>query len=104
MQEKNTITLTFDDGSEKDFEILFTYKSEMSGKNYVFILDEGDTVGVLEYVEQTEGQGNILPISPEDPAWEELEDVFEAFVEEQENGCAGCASHGSDECNGCSCK
>ena len=104
MQEKNTITLTFDDGSEKDFEILFTYQSEMSGKNYVFILDEGDTVGVLEYIETSEGQGNIVPISPEDPAWEELEDVFEAFVEEQEDGCAGCASHGSDECDGCSCK
>ena len=41
MQEKNnTITLTFDDGSEKDFEILFTYQSENSGKNYVFILEK----------------------------------------------------------------
>ena len=100
MQGKNTITLTYD-GTEKDFEILFTYQSEMSGKNYVFILDEGDTVVVLEYVETSGGQGKIVPISPEDPAWEELEDVFEAFVEEQENGCAGCASHGSDECHGC---
>jgi uncharacterized protein YrzB (UPF0473 family) len=103
MQEKNnTITLTFDDGSEKDFEILFTYQSENSGKNYVFILDEGDQVGVLEYVEQSEGQGNIIPISPEDEAWDELEEVFESFLEEQENGCAGCPGAGSDECNGCS--
>ena len=103
MENKNTITLTFDDGSEKEFEILFTYQSELSGKNYVFILDEGDQVAVLEYVEKEEGQGSILPIDPEDPAWEELEDVFEAFVEEQENGgCSSCSGAGCDECDGCS--
>ena len=42
MENRNTITLTFEDGSEKEFIILFTHQAECDGKNYVFILDDND--------------------------------------------------------------
>lgn len=108
MNNRNTITLTFEDGSEKDFEILFTYQSETTGKNYVYILDENDEeagVGVLEYVEKGDGVGNVMPIDETDvELWEELADVFEAYQNEidGEGACAGCPGAGSSECDGCS--
>ena len=35
MENRNTITLTFEDGSEKEFIILFNHQAEFDGKNYV---------------------------------------------------------------------
>lgn len=106
MNNRNTIILTFEDGSEKEFDILFTYQSETTGKNYVYILDGNDEeagVGVLEYVETADGMGNVMPIDESDEEiWEELAEVFEAFQNEAaEGGCAGCSGAGSSECDGC---
>ena len=107
MQNRNTITLTFEDGSEKEFDILFTYQSEQTGKNYVYILDDNDEeagVGVLEYVETSDGMGNVMPIDENDAElWEELAEVFEAYqnAADAEGACAGCTGAGSSECDGC---
>ena len=69
------ITLTFDDGSQKDLDILFTYQLEQNGKNYVFVYDEEtEQISVLEYIEKSEGEGEVLPVDPADEdLWEELE-------------------------------
>ena len=72
MENRNTITLTFEDGSEKEFIILFTHQAECDGKNYVFILDDNDEeagVGVLEYIEKGDGQGDILPVNDDNEAF-----------------------------------
>ena len=107
MENRNTITLTFEDGSEKEFIILFTHQAECDGKNYVFILDDNDEeagVGVLEYIEKGDGQGDILPVNDDNEVlWEELSEVFEAYQNEMESmdSCAGCPGAGSSECDGC---
>ena len=105
MKEKNIITLTFDDGSEKELEILFTYTLEQTGKKYVFVYDpEADLNSVLEYVEKGDSEGEILPIDPTDEdLWDELEEILNDYADAQENvgGCAGCPGSCSGDCDGC---
>lgn len=98
------ITLTFDDGSQKDLDILFTYQLEQNGKNYVFVYDEEtEQISVLEYIEKSEGEGEVLPVDPADEdLWEELEEVLNDYMDAQEAGaCEGCPGASCGECDGC---
>lgn len=104
MSKERVITLTFDDGSQKELDILFTYQLEQNGKNYVFVYDEEiDQISVLEYIEKNDGEGEVLPVNPEDEElWAELEEVLNDYFDAQEAGaCEGCPSSCSGECDGC---
>lgn len=95
--EQELITLVDDQGNETLFEILLTIDGqEEFGKNYVLVVPAGagaeeDENGEVEiqayaYTQSEDGtEGDLMPI-PEDAneEWDMIEEVFNAFVEEQD--------------------
>ncbi|MDR1605807.1 MAG: DUF1292 domain-containing protein [Streptococcaceae bacterium] len=94
-QEQAFITLVDDNGNETLFEILLTIDGqEEFGKNYVLLVPSGtaeDDNGEVEiqayaYTQNEDGtEGDLIPI-PEDATdeWDMIEEVFNAFVEEED--------------------
>ena len=80
--EENKMYVIDDAGNEIEMEILFTFANEESGKNYVLFLnpqDDSDEVFVASYDEE----GNLAEVTSEEE-WTMVEEVFGAFVDEQE--------------------
>lgn len=85
-QKDNKLVLIDAKGNETVCEIIFTYASEATGKNYVVFRVEGDEsgeVGAAAYVEEGEGQGRIEPIETEEE-WELIQDALNDFMEQEE--------------------
>ena len=103
-QKDNKLVLIDAKGNETVCEIIFTYASEATGKNYVVFRVEGDEsgeVGAAAYVEEGEGQGRIEPIETEEE-WVKLEEIFKQFTEEQAQNkscCGGCNGDCEGDCN-----
>lgn len=76
----NKITITDSDGNEHLMEILFTYENEHRGKKYVFFYEPGneDEIIVRSYTDD----GELFEID-DDEEYGEVEEVFNAFIEEQ---------------------
>ena len=112
--KENQLVFVDENGDEVLCDILFTYQSEEFGKKYVFFSpvgaeDEAREVGVASFTETEDGMGELEVVAT-DEEWEMLEEVFEAFAEENECGC-GCEECGEycdcedEECDheGCCC-
>ena len=103
--KENQLVFVDENGDEVLCDILFTYQSEEFGKNYVFFAavgaeDEAREVGVASFTETEDGMGELQVVTT-DEEWEMLEEVFEAFAEENECGCGcGCEECGDD----CDCE
>ncbi len=87
--EANKIQVIDDQGNEKEFEVLFTFNNEELGKQYVLYYDttvEEPSVFASIY----DDAGQLFPIeTPEE--WEMVEEVFQSFMAESEEGheCCG---------------
>ena len=66
----NKIQVIDDDGNELEFDVLFTFDSEDTGKKYVLYYDADD-------------EGNLYPIETPDE-WDMIEEVFNSFMAEDE--------------------
>ncbi|MFA5481648.1 MAG: DUF1292 domain-containing protein [Bacilli bacterium] len=76
------IVIEDEDGKSYERDILFTYKSESSGLKYVFFFDgssDDDEVQVLRF----EDDGTLADVET-DEEFKELEEVFNAYLEEQD--------------------
>ena len=75
------IVVKDDEGKETLFEILFTYEHPERKKNYVFVYEKSNPEEVMafEYLDN----GELLEIES-DEEYEEVEEVFNAFMEEEE--------------------
>ncbi len=96
MENKNFTVIT-DDGKEIEFAILFTYTMEETNKKYVYYYDpkqESPDVLVSEY----DDEGNLFEVK-EDEVWDKLEEIYNQFMEENEEGCC---HHHDDDCD-CDC-
>ena len=82
ISDEKQITIRDDEGNEHLMEILFTYEHEERGKKYVFLYtkENPEDVICMEYNDN----GELLEIES-DEEYEEVEEVFNAFMEEQEN-------------------
>lgn len=81
MQE-NKMYVKDDTGAEIEMEILFTFQNEENGKNYVLFFnpkENSDEVFAAVYDEE----GNLTEVSS-DEEWAMIEEVFGAFVNEEE--------------------
>lgn len=83
----NTIIITREDGTEMTCDILFTFFSEETDKNYVLYVDQNDEEGNVfasSYIEEEDGLIGELTAIPEDATdeWDMIEEVLNAFQSE----------------------
>lgn len=82
MNEEKIVIIT-EDGSEKEFNILFSFSLEEFGKDYVAYFGEGEEeLYVSSYIQEDEG-GKLDQITDENE-WDRIEEVIEAFLLEDE--------------------
>lgn len=79
IKDEKQITIKDEEGNEHLMEILFTYEHEERGKKYVFLYekDNPEEIMAMEYNDN----GELFEIES-DEEYEEVEEVFNAFVEE----------------------
>lgn len=103
--EKDTVnkimTLIDNDGKEVEMYILFTYKDEEKGNQYVFYMNPKDE-NAETYVSRYDDDGNIFEVT-EESDWEMLENVFNDFMEHQEGGCSCGCEDGQCHCEDGEC-
>ena len=83
MAEQNKkLVIQDEDGKQYEREILFTYDSKNRNKKYVFFFDpnsKDDEVQVLRYLDD----GSLEEVDS-DEEYAELEEVFNSYIEEQD--------------------
>ncbi len=84
--EDRTLRVVDEEGNEKDFEIVLTFKSDQTGKSYVVYKEPGDSdeVFAASYDENDTDGGALVPIES-DEEWDIIEEVLNTFMEEDEN-------------------
>ncbi len=98
--EANKINVVDDQGNEIEFEVLFTFDDEDSGKKYVLYYDPTqEETNVFASIYDDEGK--LFEIeTPEE--WEMIEEVFQTFVANEEGESSGCCGgHNHDEDHEC---
>ena len=97
MDNNRIIKVVDDNGVEKDMYIIFVTKLESFNKNYIFYTDPTDEEGQV-FVSSYNDEQQLFPIEkPEE--WEELERVFNQFIEDSKK-CGGCHGQCSGDCDG----
>ena len=84
--EEKTFTVVDENGEEKVFEVVLTFKSEDFDKSYVIYKmpgDESDEVFAAIFDEEAKDGGNLVQIES-DEEWRMLEEVLESFMDEEE--------------------
>ena len=94
--EANKIQVIDDQGNELEYEVLFTFNNDELNKQYVLYYDSS-----LEepnvYASIYDDEGKLFPIeTPEE--WEMVEEVFQSFMAESEEGHECCKKNGDHEC------
>ena len=84
----NKIIFNDENGNEKEFELLFTFNSEKTGKSYAVLgtLDENEELDIIaaSYVPtEDDDLGELFPIE-DDEEWAMVEETIDAFFEEDE--------------------
>lgn len=78
------LTVINEDGTEKEYTILFTFKLEEYGKDYVAFYEEGEEdLFVSSYKPEDEDGGSLENVTDE-AEWDMIEEVIEAFLLEDE--------------------
>lgn len=104
--DANKIQVTDEEGNELEFDVLFTFDSEDTGKKYVLYYDAGVEAPQV-YSSIYDDEGRLFPIeTPEE--WDMIEEVFNSFIsqddeeDEEEADCEhnGCC-HDGDENHEC---
>jgi uncharacterized protein YrzB (UPF0473 family) len=99
---ENKLTFIDENGNEVLCEILFTFHSDEFGKDYVLFYPEGEEdeqgrINVMAacYTENENGEGELFEIT-DDKEWELIEEMLEAF-ENEECDC-DCEECDNEEC------
>ena len=98
--DTNTIQVIDDNGNTIEYQVLFTFDSDETGKKYVLYYNANDEEPQV-YSSIYDDEGNLYPIeTPEE--WDMVEEVFNSFISQNEDdGCCGCGGHDEDhECCG----
>ena len=84
--ENETMVVVDDQGNEVLYEIVLTFKSDVTNKSYVIYKlpgDDEEEVYASSFDETEENGGDLKPIET-DEEWDMIEEVLNAFVEEEE--------------------
>ncbi|MBS5112679.1 MAG: DUF1292 domain-containing protein [Coprobacillus cateniformis] len=79
----NKIQVIDDDGNELEFEVLFTFESDETGKKYVLYYDANDEAPQV-YSSIYDDEGNLYPVETPDE-WEMIEEVFNSFISQDDD-------------------
>lgn len=82
MENETTIVIIDENNEEKEMQILFTVESVVTHKQIVYYVDSNDEEGEV-HASYYDDLGNLSPIEDE-KEWEFVEEVFGAFVEDDE--------------------
>lgn len=82
MLEEKRIVIIDENDKEIEMEILFTFDSEEYKRQYVLYINPEDESGEV-FVSGYTDEGELLEITDE-KEWEMIEEVFEAFVIQDE--------------------
>ncbi len=78
------LTVISEDGTEKEYTILFTFKLDEYGKDYVAFFEEGqEDLFVSSYKPEDEDGGSLENVTDE-KEWDMIEEVIEAFLLEDD--------------------
>ena len=85
--DDNKVIFTDEEGNEKEFELLFTFNSEKTGKSYAVlgVLDENEELDIIaaSYVPtEDDDLGELFPIEDEEE-WAMVEETIDAFFEDE---------------------
>lgn len=78
MLEENKIIVVDENDKEIEMEILFTFESDETSRQYVLYLNPEDDNGEV-YASAFTDDGELLEITDE-KEWDIIEEVFESFV------------------------
>ncbi len=86
MEEKMTFKVLNDEGKEVECEVLFTFESDETKKNYIVYTDntldeEGNTKVYASIYNPQEEETNLLPIET-DKEWKIIETILEELQNE----------------------
>lgn len=81
MEDTNRMTITDDNGQEKEIEIILTFEDD-NHKSYVLFTDPQDDEGNV-FAYSYDEDGNMVEIESEDE-WNMCQEVLGAFIEEGE--------------------
>ena len=86
MEEKMTFTVMNDEGKEVECEVLFTFESDETKKNYIVYTDntkddEGNTKVYASIYNPDEDQTKLMPIESE-KEWKIIETILEELQNE----------------------
>ena len=82
MNEEKIVILN-EEGQEVEMEILFTFDSDETNKQYVLYFDPTDEAGQV-YVSSYTEEGALNPIE-EESEWDMINEVFETFMTSEEH-------------------
>jgi len=88
-RENMTFTVVNDEGKEVECEVLFTFESEETGKNYIVYTDntfdqEGNTKVFASIYDPDADESKLLPIETE-KEWKIIEVILEELQAEATN-------------------
>ena len=89
-EEVMTFKVVNDEGKEVECEVLFTFESEETKKNYIVYTDnttddEGNTKVYASIYNPNEAETKLLPIET-DKEWKIIETILEEIQSEASNG------------------
>lgn len=95
--DANKIQVTDENGKELEFDVLFTFNSDETGKKYVLYYDATEEAPQV-YSSIFDDEGNLFPIeTPEE--WDMIEEVFSSFVAQDDDNHECCCNDNDDhEC------
>lgn len=82
MEDVNRMTITDENGQEKEMEIILTFEDEKNDKKYVLFTDPNVEDGNV-YAYCYDEDGNMDEITDEEE-WQMCQEVLGAFLEEDE--------------------
>ena len=90
MEERMTFKVFDDEGKEIECEVLFTFESEETKKNYIVytdntIDDDGNTKVYASVYNPNEEETKLMPIET-DKEWKIIETILEEIQSEASNG------------------
>ncbi|MFD3449302.1 DUF1292 domain-containing protein [Microbacteriaceae bacterium 4G12] len=93
MIEENQITIVDEEGNEHLCDIVFTFESDQFGEKFYVVFspvgefdEEGDRIydAAVVIQNETEEGGRLVELESEEE-WEMVQEVFGAFLEDEEN-------------------
>jgi uncharacterized protein YrzB (UPF0473 family) len=83
---ENTFIVIDEQGNEIEYEVVLTFKSDETGKDYVVYklpIEEETEVFASSYDPSKKDGGELKPIET-DSEWDMIEEVLNAFLEDEE--------------------